>query len=53
MIFQLLHLWLGVLGLFVAVLTVTQGLGLQKDKDTHVLQVGMIGIMGTLRGGFL
>ena len=40
-IFQLLHLWLGVLGLFVAVLTVAQGLGLQKDKDTHVLRVGM------------
>lgn len=29
-IFELLHLWLGVLGLFVAVLTVAQGLGLQS-----------------------
>lgn len=29
-IFELLHLWLGVLGFFVAVLTVTQGLGLQR-----------------------
>lgn len=29
-IFELLHLWLGFLGLFVAVLTVAQGLGLQS-----------------------
>lgn len=29
-IFELLHLWLGVLGFFVAVLTVTHGLGLQR-----------------------
>lgn len=30
-VFELLHLWLGVLGLFVAVLAVAQGLGLQGD----------------------
>ena len=29
-VLELLHLWLGVLGLFVAVLAVTQGLGLQS-----------------------
>ena len=29
-VFELLHLWLGVLGLFVAVLAVAQGLGLQS-----------------------
>lgn len=34
-VFELLHLWLGVLGLLVAILTVAQGLGLQEDGDEH------------------
>lgn len=40
MVLELLHLWLGVLGLLVAVLTVTQGLGLQEDGDNVALGDG-------------
>lgn len=32
MVFELLHLWLGVLGFLVAVLAVSQGLGLQRAR---------------------
>lgn len=40
MVLELLHLWLGVLGLLVAVLTVAQGLGLQEDGDNVALDDG-------------